>query len=140
MALHLKKIFISNNSCQHFIFCLESVSTLLAEVLPMLSDPPSMGAPTRTDKVLTCRVAYSSLGGRQENRSHSPHFNCRFLPLLISGSTLPAFGWVVELLITDPRRLSLGTSLGVPLRERRQQTWATSNCQVLHPHHESPSS
>lgn len=50
-----------------------------------------------------------------------PCFSCLSLLLLTFVCTLPAFGWVVELLITDPRRLSWETSLGIPLRERHQQ-------------------
>lgn len=97
------------------------MSTLLAEALLMLPEPPRTGAAAKTDNMLTCRVAYSSLSGREESGSHSPHFNCLSLLRLPSVATLPAFGWVVELLITDLRRPSLGTSLGIPLREKHHQ-------------------
>lgn len=71
--------------------------------------------------MLKGRVAYCLLGGREEGESLSPHLNCLSLLLLIFVSTLPASGWVVELLVTDPRKLSLGTSLGILLSGRHQQ-------------------
>lgn len=47
-------------------------------------------------------------GGREVGKSLSPHVSCLSLRLLTFVSSLPAVGRVVELLVTDPRRLSLG--------------------------------
>lgn len=111
--------FSLNDSSQHVVSCLAAAPTFLAEALLILSDPQVLVS-------LTGQPAACWAGGKL-------HFSSqlRFSPTSYLCPRLTYSGWVVELLVTDPRKLSLGTSLKILLRDRHQQRWARSNCLVL---------
>lgn len=68
--------------------------------------------------------------------SHSLALTASLLHLTFV-SALPSFGWLVEVSVTDPRRLGVEATLGILLRGEAAESWARSSYLVLFPHHKS---